>query len=118
MDRTALTAPTWVVNDGDVPVSDVLSVAVIVPDAPEVCDTVYTTVAVPLASVFDVADANEPPDAAVDQVTTLLAVDTALPSASCNCAVTVTDPPAVGVVDDSVTAYRVAVPGLTVNEFE
>jgi hypothetical protein len=107
-----------VVNEADVPVSDVLSVAVIVPLTFDVCDTVYTTVATPFASVVDVALANEPPVAVVDQVTTLPSYATLLPLVSFICADTVIVPPAFGVVDDNVTAYCVAKPAVTANELE
>jgi hypothetical protein len=74
VDSAAEAALPWVVNDADSPVTAdgvELSVAVIVPVTPAVAGTVYTTVATPLSSVVDVAEANEPPATLADQVTTL-----------------------------------------------
>jgi hypothetical protein len=53
--------------------------------------------------VVDVADEKAPPIPEADQVMTFPAVATASPLASWSCAVTVTDPPAVGVEEESVT---------------
>ena len=93
-------------------------VAVTVPDA-TVTGVVNDTVATPLEFVVDVDDANEPPMNVVVHVTVWPAVGTALSPASASCAVTVTEPPAVGVALDTVTRYFAAGPcGVTVTADE
>ena len=104
-------APTCVVTVGDVPVFEDASVAVTVRAVAETVETLNVTVAIPEAFVVDVAAENDCPDAAVaDQVTTRPDVATALPFASASCAVTVTEPPTVGDVLDTVTRYFDAAP--------
>lgn len=66
--------------------------------------------AIPDEFVVEVADEKEPPAADVDQVTVLDASGTLLPPESFNCAVTLIDVPATGVVDERVTAYVCGAP--------
>ena len=72
---------------------------------PDVVLVVNTMLAVPLASVVDVAVANDPPAPVLLHVTTCPGPLTAVPVASVSCAVTVTGPPAA--TDDAlaVTTY-------------
>jgi hypothetical protein len=107
-------APGTEVIEDVVPVTEPV-VAVTVPLA-TVVGVVKTTVAVPLASVVEVALANEPPVNVVDQVTTSPDVDTALSLASANCAEIVVVPPAVGLEVEAVTRYFAAVPATEVIE--
>lgn len=72
------------------------------------------TVAIPVASVVDVAEENDPFPLLSLHVTICPAVGTALPLASANCAVIVTPLPAVGDELDVVTKYLLAVPAVGV----
>jgi hypothetical protein len=71
---------------------------------------VNVMVAIPLASVVDVAEENDPFPSLLLHVTIRPAVATALPLASANCAVIVTPLPAVGDELDVVAKYWLAVP--------
>ena len=72
------------------------------------------TVAIPVASVVEVALEKVPFPLLSLHVTICPAVATALPLASANCAVIVTPLPAVGDVVDVVAKYLLAVPGVGV----
>jgi hypothetical protein len=75
---------------------------------------VRVTVAIPVASVVEVALEKVPFPSLLLHVTICPAVATALPLASANCAVIVTPLPAVGDEVDVVAKYLLAVPGVGV----
>jgi len=108
----AFGAPSVVVMLPLVPVRLEASVAVTVCTVPATVLVVNTTVAFPLASVFDVAVAKLPP-LVLDQVTTRPEVATGLFPASINCDVIVTVPPSVTELALDVTRYLAAAPALT-----
>jgi hypothetical protein len=87
-----------------------VSVAVTVVAVPATVWVVKVTVAIPLASVIDVAAENDPFPLLLLHVTVRPEVATALPLASANCAVIVTPLPAVGDELDDVTKYLLAAP--------
>jgi len=109
----ALGAPNVVVMFPLVPVRLEPSVPVTVCTVPATVLVVNVTVALPLASVFEVAAENEPPFV-LDHVTTRPEVATGLLPASTSCAVIVTVPPSVTELALEVTRYFDAAPAVIV----
>ena len=112
--RYLVAGPATTTIAGDVPVSELLSVAVTAYDVPVAVPTVRVTVVAPLAFVVELDGESEPPVPVLVQVTVLPGVATALPFASDSCAVIVTAAPGAGELFEAVTTYFVAAGTVTV----